>query len=167
MTDRKSIFLYPQTVNLRIESSPSGLQVAFNNLTNANGTSPHTPFTATAIVGSTNTINALSPQTLGGTRYDFASWSDGGAQSHNITAPASPATYTATYTAGGQTDLVGAWGFNETGGYLAYDNSGNGLHGTLEAAGYWTPSGGKYGGGFYLRRGKVAGSRWPTATCST
>ena len=43
-------------------------------------------------------------------------------------APASPATYAATYTDAGPTDLVGAWGFNETGGSLAYDNSGNGLN---------------------------------------
>jgi PKD repeat protein len=144
-TDRKSIFRYPQTVNLRIESSPSGLQVAFNDMTNANGTPPATPFMATAIIGSTNTINAVSPQTLGGTPYDFASWSDGGAASHTITAPAANATYTATYTPGqAPSGLVAAFGFNETTGTTAADGSGTGNAGTVSGA-TWT-TGGKYGG---------------------
>ena len=55
------------------------------------------------IVGSTSSVTAVSPQDLGGTSYAFASWSDGGAQSHNIVAPAAPATYTATYQASGTT----------------------------------------------------------------
>src|SRR5512135_2535531 len=32
--------------------------------------------------------------------YTFRSWSDGGAQTHNVTAPATPTTYTATFTTG-------------------------------------------------------------------
>ena len=32
-----------------------------------------------------------------GKNYVFVSWSDGGAASHTITAPATPTTYTATY----------------------------------------------------------------------
>ena len=38
-----------------------------------------TPFTMTVIQGSTNSISAPTPQSLGAT-YTFASWSDGGAQ---------------------------------------------------------------------------------------
>ena len=53
------------------------------------------------IVGSNNSVSAPSPQLLGGNEYTFSSWSDGGAQSHNITAPASPAAYLATYQAPG------------------------------------------------------------------
>jgi hypothetical protein len=53
------------------------------------------------IAGSKNSISAPSPQTLGGTTYTFASWSDGGAQSHDIVAPGAAATYTATYNSGG------------------------------------------------------------------
>jgi len=50
------------------------------------------------IVGSLNSLSAPSPQTLNGTSYTFSSWSDGGAQTHNITAPASATTYIASYT---------------------------------------------------------------------
>jgi hypothetical protein len=58
------------------------------------------PFTRTVIVGSTNSISATTPQSLGGTNYAFSSWSDGGAQTHNIVAPTTaPPPYTATYTA--------------------------------------------------------------------
>jgi len=50
------------------------------------------------IVGSSNTIAVDSPQlTGGGTSYTFASWSDGGAQSHQITAPVTAASFTATF----------------------------------------------------------------------
>jgi hypothetical protein len=49
------------------------------------------------IVGSNNFISAPSQQTLGGVTYVFSSWSDGGAQNHDITAGAQPSTYTATY----------------------------------------------------------------------
>ena len=62
------------------------------------GSSPATtPFTRTVIVGSHNTIAAPLTQTLNGTSYEFASWSDGGAAQHDVIAPATPATYTATY----------------------------------------------------------------------
>jgi len=88
-----SVELDPQTVQLTFASSPSGLQVTVNAATSA------TPFTRTVIVGSANSLTAISPQTLSGTSYAFASWSDGGAQSHNVVAPATATTYTATYSA--------------------------------------------------------------------
>jgi hypothetical protein len=50
------------------------------------------------IIGSTNSISALTPQRIRAKQYAFSSWSDGGAQTHVITAPASPATFTATFT---------------------------------------------------------------------
>ena len=84
--------LQPQTVNLTFTTSPSGLQLVLN------GGSAATPFTRTVIAGSTNTISAPSPQTLNGANYAFASWSDGGAQTHVITA-SSTATYGAVYLA--------------------------------------------------------------------
>jgi hypothetical protein len=51
------------------------------------------------IVGSSNSISAAASQTVGGLTYDFQSWSDGGARTHVIVAPASPTTYTVTYVA--------------------------------------------------------------------
>jgi hypothetical protein len=92
-TASTSVQLDPAVVDLSFAAAPSGLQLVVN------GTSTATPFTRTVIVGSTNTVSAVSPQTLNGTSYSFASWSDGGAQTHSIVAPASPATYTATFAA--------------------------------------------------------------------
>jgi hypothetical protein len=37
-----------------------------------------TPFVRTVIVGSMNTITALTPQSLNSVSYLFSSWSDGG-----------------------------------------------------------------------------------------
>jgi hypothetical protein len=62
-----------------------------------NATPSTATFTRTVIVGSTNSISATTPQTKGGKSYTFQSWSDGGAQTHNIVAPAAPATWTARY----------------------------------------------------------------------
>jgi hypothetical protein len=88
-----SVDLQPQTAVLNFAASPSGLQIAVNS------SSSVTPFSRTVIVGSANSISATSPQTLGGTTYQFSNWSDGGTQTHNVTAPAAGATYTATYAA--------------------------------------------------------------------
>jgi PKD repeat protein len=86
-----SLMLNPRAVVLSFESSPSGLQLAVGPSTST------TPFTRTVIVGSSNSISAPSPQTLGSSSYTFTAWSDGGAQTHNIVAGAAPVTYTATY----------------------------------------------------------------------
>ena len=86
--------LDPQTATLTFQSQPTGLQLAVGASQQA------TPFTRTVIAGSTNSVSASSPQSLGGQSYTFSSWSDGGAQSHNIVANAS-ATYVANYDATG------------------------------------------------------------------
>lgn len=85
-----SIRLDPQTVALTFGSSPTGLTLAVGS------TSQPAPFTRTAILRSTLSVSAPSPQASGGTTYEFVSWSDGGAQTHNIVATASTS-YTATY----------------------------------------------------------------------
>ena len=76
---------------LTFASSPTGLQLAVDAVSAA------TPFTRTVIVGSSNSVSAPSPQTLAGVSYAFSSWSDGGAQTHTILAPAIATTYTARY----------------------------------------------------------------------
>jgi hypothetical protein len=54
----------------------------------------------TWLPGSSHTLSANSPVSNGsGTQYVWASWSDGGDQSHTITAPNSTITYTANYQA--------------------------------------------------------------------
>jgi PKD repeat protein/glucose/arabinose dehydrogenase len=87
-----SIQLDPQTVDLTFASNPTGLQLSVGTFTGG------ASFTRTVIIGSTNSLTAPN-QSLGGTSYVFSSWSDGGAQTHTITAPSAPATYTATFNA--------------------------------------------------------------------
>ena len=141
LTDIKSVLLQPKTVDLNFQSSPSGLQVVVGS---SSGTSP---FTRTVIQGSNNSLSAPSPQTLGGTTYGFSSWSDGGAQTHNIIASAA-ATYTATYTATGPSGLAAAYSFNEGSNTTAADASGNGHTGTLVNGATWGP--GKFGSAISL-----------------
>ena len=86
--------LDPKTVALTFRTKPGGLKLA--NLT-VNESPQTTPLTVTVVVGSANTVTALSPQTLNKATYVFQSWSDGGAQSHTITAPATATTYVAAY----------------------------------------------------------------------
>jgi hypothetical protein len=84
--------LNPRTVVLTFSSSPSGARLVVN------GTEQVAPFTRTVIVGSVNTVSAPSPQNLTlGLRFRWVSWSDGGAQAHNITAPATATTYRANF----------------------------------------------------------------------
>jgi glucose/arabinose dehydrogenase len=90
LTDTKSVRLDPLTANVSFASSPSGLQLVVGSSAST------TPFTRTLILNSTTGISATTPQTLNGQQYTFASWSDGGAQSHNVTIGGN-ATYTATY----------------------------------------------------------------------
>ena len=82
--------LDPQTVDLTFVSNPEGLTLAVGS------TSQPTPFTRTAILGSTLSVSAPSPQAIGGTVYEFVGWSDGGAQTHTLVANAS-GPYLATY----------------------------------------------------------------------
>jgi hypothetical protein len=91
LTDSKTVRLDPQTVALTFATSPSGLQLPVGSGAGA------APFTRTGIIGSTNSVSAPTPQTLGGQTYQFSSWSDGGAQSHTVVAPDTPATYRASY----------------------------------------------------------------------
>jgi glucose/arabinose dehydrogenase/PKD repeat protein len=91
VTDTKSIRLDPRTVTLTFSSTPGGLRLVVN------GTAGTATFTRAVIVGSTNTVSAITPQTKGKKNYVFSSWSDVGAQTHSIIAPATNATYTARF----------------------------------------------------------------------
>lgn len=133
-----SVTIQPQTVALTFQSNPAGLQLTMNAASTA------TPFTRTVIVGSANTVSASSPQTQSGT-YHFTSWSDGGAQSHSIVAPAAPTAYTATYTlqSGPPPGLVAAYAMDEGTGTTTTDWAGGGLNGAIAGA-TWTTQG-KFG----------------------
>ncbi|MCP3167775.1 PQQ-dependent sugar dehydrogenase [Myxococcus qinghaiensis] len=89
--------VFPVTVPLRVTSVPSGLQVLMDGRPFA------APHDTTGVVGVVRSVGVDSPQYANGKFWSFSSWSDGGAQNHDFTTPASAATYTATFveTSGG------------------------------------------------------------------
>ena len=93
LTDTEVRRLDPRTSLLSFETSPPGLQLAVGS------TMSSTPFTRQVIEGSNNTVSAPSPQSLGGTTYTWSGWSDAGAESHNVVAPAGGASYLAGFSA--------------------------------------------------------------------
>lgn len=74
-----TVLLHPLTVNVTMQTSPPGLQVALN------GTALPGPFTRTVIAGSTNSVSAAASQVVNGVTYHFMQWSDGGTPSHFLT----------------------------------------------------------------------------------
>jgi glucose/arabinose dehydrogenase/endonuclease YncB( thermonuclease family) len=96
LTNTASVSIHPIKVQVTLATSPTGLQVI------AGGTTYTAPVTLQGIPGSSATIQVASPQ--GG--QAFASWSDGGAQQHNITVPTTDTTYTATFTASATPDFT-------------------------------------------------------------
>ncbi len=90
LTDTRSVQLDPRTVTLTLNASPGGLGLVLN------GSQAATPFTRTVIQGSQNSISAPTPQTKGKKTWHFRGWSDGGAQTHDVTANSSTS-YSATY----------------------------------------------------------------------
>jgi glucose/arabinose dehydrogenase len=87
-TDSAAVSVLPQTVQLTLNSSPSGLQLVLG------GDTVTTPYTRSTVIGSAHTLNAPSPQGV----YSFASWSDSGTQQHDVTIGGSNVAYTATFT---------------------------------------------------------------------
>jgi glucose/arabinose dehydrogenase len=94
LTSTASVRLDPKTVVLTFKTNPGGLVLSDLVVNEAPRT---TPFSVTVIAGSANSVSAPSPQTFNKSTYFFSSWSDGGPQSHTITAPAVNTTYTAIY----------------------------------------------------------------------
>jgi glucose/arabinose dehydrogenase len=90
LTNTKTLRLDPRTVTLTFQTTPGGLLLAVD------GSTTKSAFNRVAIIGSTHTVSAPA-QTKGGRRYEFSTWSDGGTQTHTITAPATATTYTARF----------------------------------------------------------------------
>jgi len=82
------------TVSITVTSAPAGLGLSVDSV------SCTAPCNFQWNAASSHTIAvATSPQAGGaGTQYAYANWSDGLAQSHSITVPATAATYTANFT---------------------------------------------------------------------
>ncbi len=91
LSNTQTVRLDPKTVVLTFQTNPRGFSLTVG------GSTAKAPFTRIVIIGSTNSISAPSPQTKGGRTYRFISWSDGGAQTHNLTAPTTATTYSARF----------------------------------------------------------------------
>ena len=89
-TDTVSRTLDPERVNLTVATNPSGLNATFE------GNAVGVPFIVNALIGHQYEIGAVNSGS-GNELYVFNSWSDGGAQTHNIIAPDTPTTYTADF----------------------------------------------------------------------
>jgi glucose/arabinose dehydrogenase/PKD repeat protein len=85
-----SVFVFPHKIDLIFVTIPPGLAL------NIDGISHTPPYVKDTLIGFQHTIDAPN-QAQGAVDYGFVSWSDGGAQAHNIIAGGVATTYTAIY----------------------------------------------------------------------
>jgi glucose/arabinose dehydrogenase len=105
LTNATFVDLVPRTATLTLASNPTGLQLTLD------GQPVTAPFSTLGVVGVRRTLGATSPQASGGTNYAFQSWSDGGAQTHEIVTPATSTTYTASFTSSTVPPGIGLAGY--------------------------------------------------------
>ena len=91
LENSKVLRLDPLTTVLTFQTNPGGLDLVVGAQASTSS------FSRTVIVNSANTVSAPLSQTKGKQKWAFDSWSDGGAQTHNIVAPSVSTTYTARY----------------------------------------------------------------------
>jgi glucose/arabinose dehydrogenase/PKD repeat protein/endonuclease YncB( thermonuclease family) len=89
LSTTSTVSVHPQLVTLSFDTVPTGLQIVYD------GASATTPRTQQTVINSQHTLFAPSPQASG--QATFGSWSDGGAQQHNILVGPSGASFTATF----------------------------------------------------------------------
>ena len=83
--------IVPNVVTLTLASDPPGLELTLD------GQPITTPYQVAGVVGMVRTLDAPSPQPVDNVYYGFTSWSDSGAQTHQISTPAADTTYTALF----------------------------------------------------------------------
>jgi hypothetical protein len=91
LTQTSSVDVRPLTSVVRIESNLTSAQLTLD------GAPVTAPFEFTGVEGIIRTLGVVTPQTSGGTTYDFANWSDGGAATHEIVTPSDNTTFTALF----------------------------------------------------------------------
>lgn len=91
LTDLSIRDILPNKSTITLTSNVPGLQV------NLDGQPQTTPNLFEGVVGITRTLQAPSPQSLGGQEYQFQSWSDGGLATHTISTPQSDTIYIENY----------------------------------------------------------------------
>jgi hypothetical protein len=106
----------PAPVTITFASSPSGMSLTVD------GVAVRAPASYSWTPGTTHTIAAAN-QGLGGTNYNFGSWSDGGAASHTITVPSAATTYTASFAAQAQQPVTITIASNPSGLSVTVDGS--------------------------------------------
>ena len=84
------IDIFPNTVVLTLLTDPPGLDLTLD------GQPVSTPFSFESVVGMLRTLGA-PPQRINRSNYSFSGWSDGGAQTHEISTPEVDSDYLATY----------------------------------------------------------------------
>ncbi len=94
LTNSTYMDVLPRKSTMSFATNPAGLQITLD------GQPLTTPEQVVGVVGIQRTLGVVSPQTSGGTTYNFSSWSDGGAATHDISTPASNTTYTANFNGG-------------------------------------------------------------------
>jgi glucose/arabinose dehydrogenase/PKD repeat protein len=146
LSNSTSVTVFPEKVDLNFTTQPAGLSVDID------GVRKQTPLLLDTLIGFQHTLGAPQ-QTSQGTSYGFLSWSDGGAQTHDVITPASNQSYTASFEVTGTPGLVAAYSFDENTGATTADDSGSGNVGTTGNA-VWTPLG--HYGGAYLFDGSTA-----------
>jgi hypothetical protein len=155
-----SITLVPEKAPLTVTTSPAGLAFTLD------GINQTLPVSYDELVGFQRTVNTTSPQFVGGNRYTFASWSDGGAQSHVLTVPPGGLSLTGSFTLTNTAPagLVAAYGFDEGNGSTLYDASGKNHNGTLSGP-VWA-GGGRNGGALQFDgvNAPCASTTTPTST---
>ena len=127
--------VFPDKVDMTLVTSPPGLSV------NVDGIAHSTPFVYDTLVGYTHTIEAPNQGT-----NTFQSWSDGGAQAHQIVVPNTAVAYTANFvvtTPPLPPGAIAEWRFDEGAGSQAADSTANGHTGTLVNGPTWVT--GKHG----------------------
>ena len=114
----------PRKVNITLATVPAGLSVTVNGTT-LTGSSTFVSWDAYA-------LNVNAPNQNG---FTFQSWSDGGAQAHTITTPATATTYTANFqTTGGGGTLPTGWTSQDIGSVGSAGSAGY-------SSGTWTVKG--------------------------
>lgn len=99
--------IIPLTSVTTLATSPAGLALKLD------GSAVTAPFSFTGVKGILRAVEAVSPQTLNGVTYTFASWSDGGALAHTISTPGPNTTLTATFVASAGGTSITAGGVYE------------------------------------------------------
>ena len=117
LTDTDTILLLPEKSTITLDSNPQGLTVLLD------GVQKTTPFVFDELINFEFELKAEN-QCLNDNTYTFSSWSDGGAQVHQIAVPETNTQYTATYNANAGCIICGkAVDFDGTNDLLSLTNN--------------------------------------------